>query len=227
MTAKSFIVCDIEKFHNQSYKFEYQADLFEDDEEFLSEGSQNISITFDSNSVNELGFKRLLGNYDHIHNKSGKVFNKYFSRYFEEFNFPIYLNEKLSLALIQIKTDIGLEFIKTLNKEDYYQLNIIDIDFEKIVQNVPEISGAWFAELKGKHLKSKGLFGPQVNLSDEYQHAIKDGKISSMLIQWIHEGIEFKINISKKGSVTLLNKIKSPDHEIAILLSIYNQLLKK
>lgn len=227
MAAKSFVLCDVNKFEKEDFQFDYQSEFFEDDENFMGEGTPKVSLSSDKNKFNHMCYRKILGSYDYIHQKKGKVFNKYFSRYFEEFKFPIYYNENESFLMIQIKTDVGLEFIESINSNENFNVKVINIDFEKIVQNVPEISGAWIAELKSKHLKSTGLFGPKVNLSEEYKEAINEGEISSMIITFIYDSCEFKVNISRKGSVTLLNKIASPEQEIEILNEIYTQLLKK
>lgn len=226
MAAKSFVICNINKFLEEDFKFAYQADLFETTEGMNDEGEQRIELNLDDR-FNHIGVKRYNCTYDYIHKITGRVFNRVFHKYFEVFNFPIYLQKDTSLALIQLKTDTALEFTQHLNSIKEYSLDVMEVDFEKIIRNVPEISGAWVADLKGKHLKSAGLFGRNVHLSPEYQEAIKEGKISSMLITWIYEKTEFKINISKKGSITLLNKVSSPEIELDIILKLYNDLIKK
>ncbi|PKU51251.1 MULTISPECIES: hypothetical protein [Lysinibacillus] len=220
MAAKSFLICNSIRFKEDDYFVPSQIKLLED------EGTPEVNLKLIEENFHE-GFSLFQCHYDYVHNKVGKVFDKPFTRYFEPMDFSTYFHRENNLALVQVKTDAALEFITEINSTKEYKLEPHDISFERIIKLVPEISGAWIAELKGKHLKTAGFFGPNVHMSDEYKDAIKTGKVSSMTIKWVSkEHIEYSITISKKGSITLFNNFKTIEEELDLVNDLFQKLIK-
>lgn len=222
--AKTFLICVAEKFNpEEEYVIPTQLQL----EELEDEGSPHISLKM-NRKMFHLEFDQYLCHYDFVHNKSGKVFNRTFTRYFEPLQFYSYHNEKTNLVLIQTRTDAALSFKKELNRTRYYRLTPITMNFEKMIPLITEVAGAWIADLKRAHLKTAGYFGPDVHKSDEYREAASEGNVSSIMMKYVSDksGNEHTINISKKGSLTIYDTFSTIEEELDIIKEVYLKLIK-
>lgn len=166
--------------------------------------------------------------HDFKHNKKGRVFQRDFSYYFEPFDFLTYHNSNDGLTLVQIKTEIALDYVHQLNLSGYFNIEPVMMRFDKMIPYIHEIKGAWISELKGAHLKTAGYFGTNVNLSEEYKETAEEGKISSMVIQFISNknGTEYTITLSNKGSIYISNKLDSIEDGLDLVLEVFNKLIK-
>lgn len=221
--AKSFLICKTETFNEEDYLIPIQLKL----DELEDEGTAEASLKINQQDFH-LGFNQYYCHYDYIHNKSGMVFNRLFTRYFEPLNFYTYHNRELKLAFIQTRTEAAIDFKKELNRTKLYNLSTVFMNFEKMIPLITEVAGAWIADLNRAHLKTAGYFGPDVHKSDEYIEAASEGNISSIMMKYIGDktGIEHTINISKKGSLTIYDTLETIEEEIELVQEIYLKLIK-
>lgn len=178
--VKSFIICKVEKFKPDGFFNSNQINLFEEDigvnelysrsRDELPPETGEIQIEMSPSDIIFLQkYKEYKCNFDMKKNKTGKVYGIIFHSYLEPSEFKLYYNENDSLCFIQTKTEVAMSFIKELNSSKLFNFVPLKINFEKIMSRVDDISGAWIAGLKGKHLNSAGLFGHNVHKSPEYK----------------------------------------------------------
>ncbi|MDY7044390.1 hypothetical protein RVS70_09250 [Virgibacillus sp. M23] len=224
MGAKSFLMCDVTRFNKRDYMIPIQKDLFEQNEDF--EGESEITIKL-INRDYHMEFDQYRCHHDFVHNKSGRVFNKSFTHYFEPIDFYTYYNENINLAFIQAKTEISLDFIHKLNLTKNYEMGPVNIDFRKMIPHITEVAGAWIADLKRAHLKTAGFFGPNVHKSEEYIEAASEGDVSSIQMKYISQKTkeEHFVTISKKGSIVLYETFPTIEEEIDIVYEIYDKFI--
>ncbi|PID00804.1 hypothetical protein [Sporosarcina sp. P29] len=221
--AKSFLVCKTNIFKVEDYLIPTQLQL----EELEDEGTAQISLSMNHKSFH-LGFDQYLCHYDYVHNKSGIVFNRPFTHYFEPMQFYTYYNNENNLALIQTRTEAAIDFKKEINRTKEYNLSTVVMNFEKMIPLITEVAGAWIADLNRAHLKTAGYFGPDVHKSEEYKEAASEGNVSSIMMKYISQstGNEHTINISKKGSLTIYDTLPTLEEELDIVNEIYLKLIK-
>lgn len=221
--AKAYLLCLSDKFNESDFEISFQYDLLED----LVEGEPETYIKSYRKEFH-LGFNQYKCHHDYKHNKSGRVFQQDFTYYFEPLDFYTYYCTDTNLTMIQTKTDVAIDFIQKLNETKEYDINPIEIDFEKMIPHITEIGGAWFANLKKAHLKSAGLFGPHVNKSEEYKEAAKEGNISSIQINFISgtNSKEYTVLISSRGTIVLYDTHETIEAEMELVKDIYNKLIK-
>lgn len=217
-----FLIAKSQKFQSTDFSFSMQGDLLEE-----SEGDPETYIKLSEESFHK-DLDRYKCHHDYKHNKHGRVFHKDFSYYYEPIDFSTYYSSSDKLTLVQVKTDVGLDFIKQLNQSGEYSIEPVDMKFEKMIPHILEIKGAWISDLKDAHLKTAGYFGPNVNLSDEYIESAKEGNISSMVIQFTSSSDkkEYTITISRKGSIYIANTIELLEDKIELVLEVYDKLIK-
>jgi hypothetical protein len=222
MTAKSYLICKVERFNDQeSYLVPIQ-ESFGD----VYEGEAEIRIKLIHKNYHQ-SFNRYNCHHDFKHKKHGKAFNKYFTYYFEPIDFNMYYCSNSSLALVQTKTEISLDFIKQLNDKGYYKLLPTEINFKAMAPFITEMSGVWISNLKRTHVKTAGFFGPHVNRSEEFKEAAGEGEVSSIQMNYLSpfSGEEHTIGISQKGSVVLYDRFQTITDELDLIINIYETLI--
>lgn len=221
--TKAYLVCDVEKFLQDSYLVPIQQQI----EELRTEGTPEIRIKL-KDSIYCEGFARYNCHHEYIRKQHGIVYGQEFNYYFEPKDFYLYYSKDKELSLLQAKTEITLDFINHLNYSGYYSFNPIKINFVNMYPLITEITGGWVANLKKTFLKTAAYYGPNVNKSDEFIQAAKIGEVSHLQIKYVSpfSGEELTVGISSKGSVILYDSFERIEDEINIVLSIYETLIK-
>lgn len=218
--AKSFLICTVKSFYEDSFMVPIQQSLIE------HEGEPEIKITSTDNMIGNMACYEC--NYDKKVKVFGKVYNKNFNYYFVQKKFKLYYDKLNKLCLVAIKAELAHEYIDFLNKFGSYSLHPIEMDYTYMEPLIDEITAAWISGLKTTHVKTKGLYGNKVNKSEEFKEAILDGELSAMNIKFIaHSGEEHLIGINKSGSIVLYDSFKTIESEIELVIALYNKLIKK
>ncbi|MGE7947944.1 hypothetical protein [Lysinibacillus sp. NPDC093688] len=237
--VKSFTFCKVGKFENNGYYRSNQISLFEEKltkENIISRdinelppetGEIQLKITPTSDVVLN-HYKVFECNFDVKRNTLGKVYGLTFHSYLEPTEFKLYYSQTDQLCIIQTKSDIALSFIRELNRTQVFDLDPVEIKYENIMSKVDEISGAWIAGLKGRHLNAAGLFGVNVHKSPEYIEASSKGELSLIIIKYVNSSDqkEYSVGISHKGSIILYSKLETLRHELDFVYRIHEDLLK-
>ncbi|HBZ09162.1 MAG TPA: hypothetical protein DEO65_04640 [Bacillus bacterium] len=219
--AKSFLICNVNRFFADEFLVPIQQTLLKD------EGSSEISLKINISNFH-LGFDQYICHHDYIHKRRGRVFGRDFNHYFEPLNFYSYYHDIDNLLIIQTKTDASLDFVNKLNSTNRYELDPVNMDFKKMIPLISEVAGAWIADLKRAHLKTAGFFGPNVHKSEEYKEAAAEGNVSSIQMKYIaeHDGNEYYVAISKKGSIILYDSLSTVEDELYLVCDVFNKLIK-
>lgn len=219
--VKTYLICQTQRFNKEDFLVPIQQKLIED------EGSSEISLRLNRSNFH-LGFEQYICHHDFIHNKSGRVFNKIFTHYFEPLSFYTYYRDDLQLVFLQTKTDPALDFVQKINSTKHYQIDPIVIDFKKVLPLITEVAGAWIADLKRAHLKTAGFFGPNVHKSEEYKIAASEGNVSSIRMKYISDKDqnEYSVAISKKGSIVIYDTMSTVEDELDLVFEVFNKLIK-
>ncbi|MBO8169305.1 MAG: hypothetical protein H0Z35_09005 [Thermoanaerobacteraceae bacterium] len=218
---KSYLICAVEKFYDDEfYQMPIQEALFE------HEGEAVINYKLTRKDFYQ-GYDQYTCHHDYKHKKYGKVFNQFFTYYFEPVDFYMYYNRNKSILLIQTKTDIARDYIRILNSSKAFDCQPVPIDFAKMYPLITEVSGAWIADLKRTYLKTAGLFGPNVNKSEEFKIAAEEGEVSSLQLQYVSKLTkeEHTIAISKKSSIVLYDTFDMIEDELDLVLDVYETLI--
>ncbi len=225
--SKSFVFCSVQHFNENEFMVPIQEVMLQIEGDTEAEGKAEIMIS----PANQLLLDKF-DIYDCKHDYKvkvfGKVFNKPFNYYFITKHFNLFYSKGDKLAIIALKTDIALDYINALNQNGPYKMKPIEIDFKYIAPRITEMSGVWISGLNKKHVKTKGLFGDNVNKSEEFLEASQEGKVSSVQIKFVSSSREeYSIGISKRGSITLYDKFALIEDELGVVKEVYDQLLKK
>lgn len=237
--VKSFIVCNVEKFEIEGYIKPNQMSLFEEKisvEELVSRRPENrppeigeyqLELTPTNNAI-LTDYYEYDCKFELKKRKTGKVFGIIFHSYLEPTRFKLFYSPTNNICIIQTKTETALSFINELNSTKIFDLKPIEINFEKIMRKVDDVSGAWIADLKGKHLNSAGLFGYNVQKSPQYIEASSEGELSLIMINYENpkDSFVYSIGISKKGAIILYSNLHSFQEELEFIYKVYNDLIK-
>lgn len=220
---KSFYICTFENFSETENSIEYQLNL----ENFTDPISTYFSTADPVKTIS--GFKKYIAHHDIIIKKAGRANGFKFNEYIESITFNFFVNSHLKLMIFSVKKDHAKEFIKIFNQYKNFNIQALDIDLNEIIKNVPSITGAWFSKLNAPNLDAAAYYGNGVNKSKNFSDSNKKGILSSIQLFYapFPESFEYKIAISKKSSVVLMNKFEDEESELNFVLSIYNTFLKK
>ncbi|WP_459499869.1 hypothetical protein [Bacillus sp. C1] len=222
--ATSFFICNAVKFSTEAFSTNSQLQLVEPNGLELSEGEPNTQLVPNSQT-----YLQHFHTFDCYHETTekvyGKVFGRNFSYYLKPHKFYTFCNFEQELAFLRLNVDSSEEVIKTLNTQSSYKLTKINIDFEKIITKVPEISGMWLKVLNNLNLDSVAYFGKDVDRDPRVQEMVESGEVSYVQMRYLKDGQEHKIGISKRGSITLYNSYKNIETELDMAWDIYIKLL--
>lgn len=220
--GKTYLICNLISFPNTaSYLLSQQQTLLDD------EGPAEIKFNLEQTNFFK-SFNKYNAHHDFKVMKKGRIKNHNFDFFYEPLDFNFYIDTTRSIMLVRIKTDVALDFVSKFNDEKPFFIQPITINFQKIIAQINDISGAWFADLNKHHLKSAGYFGDGVDKSQEYQDAAKIGNISAINFKYPAKfnNEEYAVTISSKGSLYLRESLTDEKEELDVVLEIFDNLLK-
>ncbi len=219
--GKPFLLCNVNRFKTDAYNLPMQQEL-----EITTEGVPEIWIKPEIKKFYQ-SFDQYYCHHEYKHRKFGRIRDITFHYYFEPVDFYAYYDKSLNLCILQVKTDIALDYIDKLNTYSEYDLKAIEMDFSQMYSKLPYVSGAWVGQLKDTNIKTKGLFGNNVHESEEFKIAASVGKVSGLNLNFISQitNEEHYINISSKGSITLYDTFNTLQDELDIIMEIYKKLI--
>jgi hypothetical protein len=165
---------------------------------------------------------------DMVVNKKGKVFHSIFYKYLEPNEFVMYHLKEINMMLFAgTQKDVATHFIKEINSDPSSGLELeeIEVDFKSLQPLIPVIIGVWFGDMNKQYLKSAGYFGRHVDKSEEFIKALEDeAEISQLMFDYMFNGQQCTVAVTKKGAVVLYSRIKDsktkiPDIESEIQLA--------
>ncbi len=234
--ATSYSICLVNNFEKKQRHYAATQITFQDTEEppesyynldnqdFMETEIDNQLVTISSYNAYQ----------DVKQNKHGKVFGRPFKWYLEPHEFKMYYIPGLQLMIFNCGKDTVNAFLAQMkeDRDSGFNCNKLEIDFRAVQPLLPMISGAWFAELQKKkqYLKSAGLYGPQVDKSEEFKAAAEAGVISSLIFPYKFRGQEILLGITRNGAVVFYNRLKNPitkQHDLISEINVTLELHRK
>lgn len=208
--------------------------------------SNHPSLAFDfnpssnpgSNFVDELYFKKetnfKIDNQEFVSYscRYSKVIHQYIlvlgssaSSYEVPVKFKAFRRVDSDIIFFVTNTKDGNRYIKRINKHnksDVFQK--IEVDFISVAKRVHTVVGGWFS-VPSADISTHSIHGASITESTEYKKLCRIGTLTSINITYIYYHNEFKVFISGKGSLYLVDKTNSKDIEKLILLDLFEKLI--
>lgn len=220
---KSFYICTFEKFSELENSIEYQLNI--------ENYNDPISTYFETvNPVKIIsGFKKYIAFHETVVRKVGRTNGVHFNEYIESIKFNFFVSTSLKLIIFSVKKDYAKEFVSIFNTYKKFNIQPLNIDLNEIIKKVPSITGAWFSKLNAPNLDAAAYYGNGVNKSKNFSESNKKGILSNIQLFYAPSpnSFEYKIAISKKSSIVLMNKFENEESELDYILSIYRTFLQK
>jgi len=155
----------------------------------------------------------------------GRAHGKYFSFYYEPYNFTFYYDRARNLVYLCAKKKVVNSFIEDIGLSSNWPK--ITVNYEAMIPYLQNITGAWFCQLKLEYLNTAGYFGPHVNRSEYFKKAAELGQISVLYISlsWPLGGNEYRVGITSDGAIILPKTMELEDEEIAIVQYVYDTFI--
>lgn len=146
------------------------------------------------------------------HNKTGRVFGRFFHWYLEPNEFDMYILNDLGLIVFGTGQNTVRAFIGHMEreKESGFACDRIKVDFKRLQPLIPQICGAWIADIKKQYIKSIGCFGTHVDRSEEFKQAAEAGAISTLMFDYMHPRQALKLSVTENGVIVFHRRIKNP-----------------
>jgi len=157
--------------------------------------------------------------------KSGFVYGLKFKFYFERHSFKAYATG--NLLLLNESTSNALKFTKRIRRESEgsFEVDVIDVNFKKVISNTENVQGVSFRMYNSTNITSKQFHGYRITDDPEFNEVMKQGKISSLTIEYIYKGRAYSAIISKKGSIYIQTAGTNKSEALNVTLDIYKKLL--
>jgi hypothetical protein len=223
----TYLICNTEKFSKEPFNSESQLTLKDESGFNYFEGEPTTRMEIDKKGYFQ-DFYSFKCHHELKEKVAGKVFGKSFNHYLKPYEFHTFYDEDSKVTLIRLNTDAAIDFMETLNNKKVYKLKRKEVNFPYIISKVHEVSGLWVSEINNVNLSSAGYYGKDVHRDEDVRDMIGNGEISYLQIKYtpFNGNEELTIGISKKGSVTLYNRLDNINDELEIVIDIYKKLLE-
>lgn len=179
---------------------------------YLKKSGYNEALNMDTYLASCDIKKRISGFTD-----TGVAFNNYYTK--RTFN-CFYLKHS-NLFLLQSDIQSGKTYLKQYSKHRNLKkpLTPIEIDFSKVEANAI-IQGCSAKAFNDANIHSRQITGEDLFNHPEYKQMKKDGKITSLTIEYVYNKNEYLVLISGKGSIW----IRKPDTDIITAINIASKI---
>jgi hypothetical protein len=153
-----------------------------------------------------------------------------FTEYVTTESFPIYVEGTDAgdsrVMIVAAKSDLAKDFVTRLSKKRGDDFIAIErqVDFAILRPKLAVISGAWFNQMQVANLSATGVFGPNVDRSDEFRRAEKHGKLSTLSTIYGYNGTPYGIQVTVHGGIVLFDSFDE-DMAVELVLNIKRELL--
>lgn len=152
-----------------------------------------------------------------------------FTEFVSPYRFSVYIDRNEApgspILIVQTKALVATDFIKRMNKlEEFFALER-QLDFAALRPQMRTITGGWFGNMQAANLSSTGMYGPNVDRSDEFIHAETIGTLRALSGPYNYNGSTFYMSITQAGGVVLNNSFDDEIQPLDIVLDIKRRLL--
>lgn len=168
------------------------------------------------------GIDRYVAQHELLIKRLGRANGKEFNHYYEPHKFPFYHDHGRSLVYMGARKEVSHSFLQEAALDKKWVK--IEVDYSKMYNILPPITGAWFCELKLKNLRSAGLWGNHVDKSDQYKLAAEKGQISVLYITipWPPGAEEVMVGITREGAVVVSKNLQFTEDELRLVTHVYD-----
>ena len=169
------------------------------------------------------GFNRMV--FEHENKSKKRKIRTYGDTAFNEFipqnSFVGYYNSDIKVLILQTSKSNAREAIKRLTKyfPDKISVEQGHVNYPHIIQRVDNVWGGWIGGLNYGNLKSAGLFGDHVNLSEDFDRFSAAGKLSCLNVQLEFDRRTLDFMITKDRGVVFLSRL-TDEEELDILIQL-------
>ncbi len=164
-------------------------------------------------------------NHEKIVKDRGRVGETRFTQYIRPAEFDAYYEAQENLLLLRTNVDTARDFIKTANDRLVsFKARAYEVDFPQLVERIDRISGAWFREIPDRFLSSLGIFGSNVNRSDQYKYYVKEGEVSSLMFDYSLDG-QWTVLVGRFGNMVIYDKLNSRRVELKLVYSLFKDVV--
>lgn len=206
-----------------------QITLLSDTEENMEEASTEVRL---ENADFLDGIARYVTTHDFLVKLAypGRARGKTFKEYVSQYVFPMYAmtakRKGFTALVVGTKGKVAHDCVERLNhKIESFAADALEVDFNKLRPLIQHIKGAWFGEMKAANLSSTGLFGPHVDLSQEFKHAEGIGKLNALMLQYPHKETLYTVMITKTGGLLLYDAFEAEEPAVELVQDIRSKLL--
>jgi hypothetical protein len=159
----------------------------------------------------------------------GRASGMQFSEYVSPYRFSVYVDRNEGpgspILIVQTKALVATDFIKRMNKlEEFFAIER-QLDFTALRPQMRTITGGWFGNMQAANLSSTGMYGPNVDRSDEFIHAETIGTLRALSGPYSYDGSTFYMSVTQTGAVVLNNAFDNEIQPLDIVLDIKRRLL--
>lgn len=214
-----------------SFETEDQLSLLNDVEENIEVTSTRVAIS-SAHSVS--GFIR----YDVFHEflvrlqYLGRARGREFREFVSPYKFRMFITESTSNGtfrplLIRTKKKVASDFVTRVNNTiPGFTARPTVVDFASLRPRLTLIRGAWFGSMRQRNISATGVFGHQVDQSDEFRHAESIGELRNIIIELEIDGGTHTVMLSIDGGIVLYNVYENEGEELEIVCGIMSNLLQ-
>lgn len=159
----------------------------------------------------------------------GRAQGKQFTEYVSPYSFPVYVDRNESpgspILIVRTKALVAEDFIKRMNKLEEFNALERQVDFTALRPQLRTITAGWFGDVQAANLRSTGMYGPNVDRSDEWIHLETIGTLRALSGPYAYNGSTFYMSITQKGGIVLSNAFDDEIMPLDIALDIKRRLL--
>lgn len=163
----------------------------------------------------------------------GRARGQRFREYVQIRNFPVFRYHEaphpdlFKPVVIRTNKQVAFDFVERMNMYvDDFDLKRTEVDMDCLKNQLRELSGAWFSDMQSPNLASTAVFGPHVELSNEFQHAEQHGELSNITFPFELNGDPHKIMVTRQGAVVTYENFALDAEVLELVMAALTRLLR-
>lgn len=153
----------------------------------------------------------------------GRAQGRQFREYVTPYDFPVYRRASadgigFTPLLVRTKKLVAQDFVGRLNRKiPGFVASGISVDFAALRPRLQDIRGAWFGGMREPNISRAAVFGPNVDRSDEFQHAESVGRLTNIMVQAEIDSLSHMLMFVSEGGIVLYNAYQTVREEIMVI----------
>jgi len=120
--------------------------------------------------------------------------------------------------LVRTKKQVAQDFVARLNaRVKGFEAKPVRLDFSVLRPKLQDIRGAWFGGIREPNIARTAVFGPNVDRSDEFQHAESVGELTNIIVPLSSDGVTHMLMFAAEGGIVLYQAYQDTSDEVAVI----------